>query len=679
VDVAVFTQGGWAVLADGYTFDPKGPRFDSCSEDEVLSGETINITVTGSNFVPGKTEILMAIGTASNVVVHDFNTLSFDYTANEAGTGEIGPDFDTFKILTNMGLPASGCTIKIKLPPVLSSCESSYAANAHASPTTGVADGALIEVTVNGGNLSVGGTMWMARGGTAETIPMTEVTGDFTGGGQWKLINGLKIVFTVPNIFSADVPTLLEGNRNIGPVSIMYEDADGRQADLSGCFSYVPAFQDFEDFNFTVVNPAAPLTARPDKVTLGDINQDGVLDAALLVRGDDSTWLPLEGPEVYVMMADTFGENVDINGDGVTPDWAGSFTQQSIESDDVQIEHHRYGRGGRVLLANIDGDEELEVIFPASVHDGPNCARVCFADMQTDGSFDVVKILKVGGEDSIGGVAGITSGNFETTDTGVDFALLLGSPSSGNRDVIILQSTSTVLNYTEVRIDVDSDLNDYEGSYMASGDFDGDGDDDLIWGQHKQWTHKTQHLPIIVGEVSGGTMVNHGKLTNITGGDCAAIVIIDCEDDQEEGDFTALEAVVLCENGAKGTLTDDTTTESCIIVIENPLSKLADDFYLTGFIDSGRGLGAGDLNADGIPDLAAVSEPGKMVVFLGGADCAFTNAGRSWTSPIGAGSWTSRVEGIAVGDINRDGLADVFVGDAGFSPQALIFWLNTSR
>jgi len=299
--------------------------------------------------------------------------------------------------------------------------------------------------------------------------------------------------------------------------------------------------------------------------------------------------------------------------------------------------------------------------------------------MQTDGSFDVVKILKVGGNDSIGGVAGIASGNFDDTDEGVDFALILGSPSSGNRDLIILQSTSTPLDYIEDRSDIDSDINDYEVSYLAAGDFDGDGDDDLIWGQHKQWTHKTQHLPIIVGEVENGTLDSHGKLTNVTGGDCAAIVILDCEDDQEEGDFTAVEAVVLCENGAMGDLTDGETTESCIIVIENPLSKLADNFYVTGFIDSGRGLGAGDLNADGIPDLAAVSEPGKMVVFLGGADCTFTNAGRSWTSPIGAGSWKSRVEGIAVGDINRDGLADVFVGDAGFSPQALIFWLNTSR
>ncbi|MHC4450749.1 MAG: IPT/TIG domain-containing protein, partial [Planctomycetota bacterium] len=337
VDVAVFTQGGWAVLADGYTFDPAGPTFESCSQDEVLSGETINIMVKGGNFVPGKTKITPILGEANNVVVHDFNTLSFDYTAPLAGTNEIGPDLDTFKIATNMGDPADGCTIRIQLPPFLTGCESTYAANSSASPTTGVADGALIEVTVSGGNLEAGGKMWMARGGTADTIPLTEVTGDFTGDGQWKRTSGLEIVFTVPNIFSADTPTLLEGNRNIGPVSIKYESPGGRTADLSGCFSYVPAFQDFEDFNFTVVNPAAPLTARPDKVTLGDINQDGVLDVALLVRGDDTTWLPLEGPEVYILMADTFGDNVDINGDGVTPDFAGSFTQQTISSDDVQI------------------------------------------------------------------------------------------------------------------------------------------------------------------------------------------------------------------------------------------------------------------------------------------------------------------------------------------------------
>ncbi|MHC4940788.1 MAG: FG-GAP repeat domain-containing protein, partial [Planctomycetota bacterium] len=679
VDVAVFTQGGWAVLEDGYTFDPTGPTFESCSRDEVLSGETINIIVKGGNFVPGKTEITPILGEASNVVVHDFNTLSFDYTAPLGGAGEIGPDLDTFKIATNMGDPVSGCTIKIKLPPFLTDCESTYEANSSASPTTGVADGALIEVTVSGGNLEAGGKMWMERGGTAGTIPMTEVTGDFTGGGQWKRINGLEIVFTVPNIFSTDTPTLLEGNRNIGPVAIKYESPDGRVADLSGCFSYVPSFPEFEDYSFTVTNPAAPLTARPDKVTLGDVNQDGVIDVALLVRGDDSTWLPLQGPEAYILMADTFGESVDINGDGVTPDWAGSFTQQSIESDDVQIEHKTYGRGGRVLLENIDEDDELEVIIPASAHDGPNCARVLFADMQEDGTFDVVKIITPGGDDSIGGIAGFASGHFENTHEGVDIALILGSSSQSNRDVIILQSTSTVLDYKEVRTDVDSDINDYEVSYLAAGDFDGDGDDDLIWGQHRKGTHYPQYLPIVVAEIANGTVSSHGKLTNVTGGDCAAIAIVDCEDDEEESEFTAVEAVVLCENGAKGGLTGNETVESCIIVIENPLSKLADSYHLTGFIDSGRGLAAGDLNADGMDDLAVVSEPGKMVVFIGGADCAFTNGGRSWTSPIGAGQWSSRVEGIAIGDINRDGLGDVFVGDAGYEPEALIFWLNTSR
>jgi hypothetical protein len=140
-----------------------------------------------------------------------------------------------------------------------------------------------------------------------------------------------------------------------------------------------------------------------------------------------------------------------------------------------------------------------------------------------------------------------------------------------------------------------------------------------------------------------------------------------------------MEAAVLLENGIKGSLTGGQTLESSILVLNNPLSLEADAYYQTGFVDSGRGLGVGDLNADGRADLAAVSEPGKMVIYLGGADSSFKAVNRSWTSPIGGGTFSSRVEGIAIGDINRDGLGDVFVGDAGYSPQALIFWLNTAR
>ena len=53
------------------------------------------------------------------------------------------------------------------------------------------------------------------------------------------------------NIFSADTPTLLEGNRNIGPVGIRYTNTVDVSDSLDPAYSYVASVVDFDIFSFT--------------------------------------------------------------------------------------------------------------------------------------------------------------------------------------------------------------------------------------------------------------------------------------------------------------------------------------------------------------------------------------------------------------------------------------------
>jgi len=63
----------------------------------------------------------------------------------------------------------------------------------------------------------------------------------------------------------------------------------------------------------------------------------------------------------------------------------------------------------------------------------------------------------------------------------------------------------------------------------------------------------------------------------------------------------------------------------------------------------------------------------------GNPDQSINPPARSWFLPTTDGDWPSRVHGIAVGDMNRDGLAEVFAGDMGVNPMGLTIFLNISR
>ncbi|MGH7163499.1 MAG: IPT/TIG domain-containing protein, partial [Planctomycetota bacterium] len=403
VDVAVFTQGGWAVMEDAFTFGPEAPLLSGCSPDTFAEGATARITMIGDRFVPGSTTVLAELGTVTNVVVESFTTLRFDYTAPTFPRGTLGPKFDHITVSTNQGVAVGTCEFVIKVNPFVDDCTSSFSLNEHASPTTGVDGTSFVVVTVEGGNFEPGGTLTL-RARTGEPIPLEEIAADasFAAPGQFRVLNGTTIEFTPPNRFPSNAPTLIDGNPNVGPVDITYTSLEGRSETLADCFFYVASVLDFDDFTFGVPNTANDVSF-PDRITAGDINADGMPDIVALAR-QTSPSSDASNAEAYVFLANTFGP-LDVNRDGLKPDFAGSFTRFVISNDAVQTWLEKDGRGARPLLVNLDADAQLEIVIPV-------LGGVLIQDVTASGTLGTQTLLDPAALGSSARISGIAAGDF---------------------------------------------------------------------------------------------------------------------------------------------------------------------------------------------------------------------------------------------------------------------------
>jgi hypothetical protein len=213
---------------------------------------------------------------------------------------------------------------------------------------------------------------------------------------------------------------------------------------------------------------------------------------------------------------------------------------------------------------------------------------------------------------------------------------------------------------------------------------DGDGDDDLAWGS-SQFTFggaaivsggaPVYFMTVAVNHTTG-TIGTAAKLTNYEARGAEEIEIFDVDGD---GD---LDAVVV--TGDKSVTTDLTLfnliADSGFAVVLDPLTTLkAASFTLSGFISGGRFGAHGDMNADGVPDLAIGGSFGEFVTFFNDGNGKFIPSGRTFalaTAPIPD---KSRTHGLAATDINHDGLVEIWMTDLGTAPTSLILWINESR
>jgi len=670
VDVAVFTQGGWAVLAGAYTFEPVAPVVDPpVAAEQVAEGESTQITVTGSNFVPGSTTVTASQGTVTNLVIIDFYTLTFTYEAPEFDPGTEGPVTVTITITTNQGSVTVPLAIEIQLDPFVTATQTSFTGGAGASPTTGIdpVTNTFVVGTIDGGNLVEGGLLSVTPRLAPEAVQLTEIDAgdDFTQPGQFRVVDPETIEFSVPNVFSSLTPTILDGNPNVGTATLTFVTPQG-QTFTGASFSYVPSFLDFEQEAFSLPGLGSMTGHIPTHIEMGDINQDGMVDAAVL--GTDSL-------VCWILYANTFG-TADVNGDGVTPDFAGSFNRVDIRATEDTfrvIVGYPEDVNKVVRLANLDDDDELELVIPGMSEMGAKPpGRILIID--TDDTGIVGQSVITPGFLPASQVLTLAVGDFDGDDRD-DIAYITEAPSAGDRRIATLTSPTTAFDFVEDSAYLPARMDRWYPSKLTAGDFDGDGTDDLMYGSMYRWKNgywgEVKNADIFTVDLDGsGNILSQSKLTNINAAPVIEIRAIKLNDNDTD------DAIIVVQGAAISPVIPMSSDMAGFAIALDPLTTQTVDSYTPSTFANAYSALA-DMNADGITDLSLSQPEGRWTIWFGDGQGGFVDSGRSWTLITADPMWTRG--GIAAADMNADGMAELFMSDGGSNPVNVVLWVNTSR
>jgi hypothetical protein len=651
----------------------------------VAEGTAVRLTLGGTDFRFGSVDVTADVGAIANLRVDSPELLSFDYTAPAYPAGTLGPKTVLFAVAGTLGAEPSTCAVTIHLAPFVASCATTYAPDHHAAPTTGVHAGAFVVGTITGGNFLAGGALDVEpRGGTFAPLSEIGAAAPFTAPGQFRVVDGTTVEFTVPDVFSGGVATILDGSPNVGPATMIYVSPFVAFVTEEECFSYVPAFLEFDDFRFELPGSVAglgpvPGLSAPGKVAIGDVNVDGVPDVVVLAQQSNSAGG--NAPEAFLLLADTFGPGVDRDGDGKSPDFAGSFTAQAVNHPDMQTWVPEEARGQDILLVNLDADAELELVL-AVLDDQGSVDPVMLVDIEPGGIVGDLTVLRPSVTPAY--TAGIAVGNFDDQSPHPDIAVLYGADDPEERKLVIFRSNGP-FDYADTVHDIPAAFEDYRPGALGAGDFDGDGDDDLVWGHYDEGDTglAPEDPPILVARVdaAAGTVGAPQRIENITGTPVAAIDIFDANGDGR------VDALVFIGGEVDGILPGDPDHLGAgVATLLDPFSLEADAFVETTYryvfwdrAGNGRGLAHADFDGDGVTDLAAVNDFGEVLVLLGQGDGTYVSSGRSWQVVTGETESEGPVQSLDAADFDGDGLAEILVGDMSNPPFNLVYWLNASR
>ncbi|HRK81374.1 MAG TPA: VCBS repeat-containing protein [Saprospiraceae bacterium] len=136
--------------------------------------------------------------------------------------------------------------------------------------------------------------------------------------------------------------------------------------------------------------------------------------------------------------------------------------------------------------------------------------------------------------------------------------------------------------------------------------------------------------------------------------------------------FAFLLALSACKKSGSGALEADTNNSSALFVAvpeETTGIRFVNELSLSGEFDvfryrnyyNGGGVAIGDINNDGRPDVFLTSNQGENRLFLNKGNFAFEDI----TTKAGVGGTRAWSTGVAMADVNGDGLLDIYVCNSG--------------
>ena len=133
----------------------------------------------------------------------------------------------------------------------------------------------------------------------------------------------------------------------------------------------------------------------------------------------------------------------------------------------------------------------------------------------------------------------------------------------------------------------------------------------------------------------------------------------------------------MAQSGDENRLFTLLSTKTTGVRFENRLteSRELNVFTYRNFYNGG-GVGIGDLNGDGRPDIVLTSNQDGVRLFLNEGDFHFRDATKAAHLTVDKGSWTT---GVAIADVNGDGLLDIYLCRAGMGGPELRanqLWIN---
>ncbi|NJN14738.1 MAG: hypothetical protein HC813_03790, partial [Planctomycetes bacterium] len=671
VDVAVFTQGGWAVLEDGYTFEPAKPTVDSCFPESVAEGALVRVTLRGTNFVPDLTDVTSLLGgLISNKRVEDFGTFSFDYKAPTFPAMTDGPKVDTLTLSTNQGTAAAPCPLSIDLKPYATDCATSYSLNDHAAPTSGVESGKFVVVTIEGGNLQGGRN---AGAHPTARVEQAEADRDRRGGTlhPGRPVPGRhgqedRVQRALPPPLRRSEPRRRQPERGARGCGLhRAERPRGHAGRVLRLCAVHPRLRRLRlQCARGLSAPLLPRKGDGRRYQRGRCPRCGDPRPADGRRRDRRRNEPpgdlrLSRRHLRCQRGCQRGRE--------DSRLRGHLHHRTLGDNSVKTFVPSYARGQNIRLANMDADAELEIVLAAALPgDLSHRVRVVVVDTLPGGGAGPLKILDptLAHSDAI---TGLDVGRFDATTSALDIVAIVTHNDLDKRKLVIFKSTGT-LTWSPVVIDIPAAFEHYGPGTLSAGDFDGDGDEDLIWGQYyTQVGGAWETFEILYAEVdaAAGTVGTIKAISNFTGGSVTDIDIVDVDGDKK------VDALVNIRVLGKGTLGGVAINEGGgVLTVLDLIDTGTADFYtpseyrITPLSREGNGIGIGhgDLNGDGIVDVAMVNDIGEILVMLGDGKGAFSRATRSWQQVTTTTTFLYPVQAIDVGDINGDGLAEIWLG-----------------